>query len=282
MGISVFPAAGGGVTPKTSIFTSTGTFTAPSGTQYVEVFLVGGGGGGGAAQRSANQCAGGGGGGGGVVNWRKLSVTPGTSYTVTVGAGGSGATGAAAGAVGADTTFGSLATAWGGGGGGTRIDSTNYQPSARATIGGAGSSTVPVGSGGSGAAQSLGYGRYNSTTALATVNADFSSLGGVLTGNWSNTQFNLGGEIPGGYGIDGFGGGGHGGGDSGAPTNYKRVSVAGGGLIGTFDGNNNASGTAGTTNTGGGGGGGTMNTGVATVMTGGNGGSGYAIIVYWS
>ena len=49
MGIQVFPAASGGVTPKVSTFTSTGTFTAPSNCSTVEVFLVAGGGAGGGA-----------------------------------------------------------------------------------------------------------------------------------------------------------------------------------------------------------------------------------------
>ena len=45
MGSTVFPAAGGGVTPKVTEFTSTGTFVVPSNTTMVEVFVVGGGGG---------------------------------------------------------------------------------------------------------------------------------------------------------------------------------------------------------------------------------------------
>jgi hypothetical protein len=45
MGISVFPAAGGGVTQKVQRFTSTGSWTAPSNVTTVECLLVAGGGG---------------------------------------------------------------------------------------------------------------------------------------------------------------------------------------------------------------------------------------------
>ena len=47
MGIAVFPAPGGGVTQKVDVFTSTGSWTAPSNCSSVDVFLVAGGGGGG-------------------------------------------------------------------------------------------------------------------------------------------------------------------------------------------------------------------------------------------
>ena len=65
-------------------FTASGTWTAPTGVTQVEYLVVAGGGGGG--------MAGGGGGAGGLLTATGLSVTPGTSYTVTVGAGGTGGT----------------------------------------------------------------------------------------------------------------------------------------------------------------------------------------------
>jgi hypothetical protein len=118
MGISVFPAAGGGVTQKVQEFTSTGTFVTPSNCSSVEVFLVGGGAGGGYARVStdANYGTAGGGGGGGAVLRRTLTVVPGTSYTVTIGAGGAGATSNVAGSNGSNSSFGVLLTAIGGGG----------------------------------------------------------------------------------------------------------------------------------------------------------------------
>jgi len=97
MGIAVFPAASGGVTRKVSEFTSTGTFTVPSNCSSVELLVVGGGGAGGGGRGSSTVSSPGmglgGGGGGGVVRQEIVSVTPGASYTVTVGAGGSGANG---------------------------------------------------------------------------------------------------------------------------------------------------------------------------------------------
>ena len=69
-------------------FTEVGTtsWTAPDGVTEVEYLVVGGGGGGG----NGYDMAGGGGGGGGMVLTGTLSVTPGQTYTVTVGDGGKG------------------------------------------------------------------------------------------------------------------------------------------------------------------------------------------------
>lgn len=281
MGIATYPAAGGGVTPKVQEFTSTGTFTAPANVSYVEIFLVGGGGGGGSAQRASSACGGGGGGGGTVVLWRKLPVTGGTSYTVTIGAGGAGSTGFASGAVGGDTTFGSLATAWGGGGGGSRNESGSTVASVRGTSGGGANPSSSSGGGGGGAAPLPPF-TSSSTTAFGQITVNpFSAIGGVLTGGWGSNSDNL--FTPGQYGIDGFGGGGHGAGDSTEANNWRRVSVSGGGTIGTFGGNPTANGTAGTANRGGGGGAGSCTSPSASVVgNGGNGGSGYALVVYWS
>lgn len=95
----------------------TSTWTCPAGVNSVEVLVVAGGGGGG-------RHSGGGGGGGGVIYRPAFPVTPGTAYTVTVGAGGSGpptgtypGTSGGLGGNGGNSVFGSL-TAIGGGGGG--------------------------------------------------------------------------------------------------------------------------------------------------------------------
>ena len=90
MASTVFPAASGGVTQKVQEFTATGTFTAPSNVAAVEVFLVSGGGGGGCSVSGGSASTGSGGGGGGGVGLKRfLTVTPGTSYTVTIGGGAS-------------------------------------------------------------------------------------------------------------------------------------------------------------------------------------------------
>lgn len=83
-----------GLKKYSQIFTSSTTWTAPTGATLVDVIACGGGGGGGGgAQTStnANYYSLGGGGGGGQVVRGSTAVTPGTTYTVTVGAGGSGA-----------------------------------------------------------------------------------------------------------------------------------------------------------------------------------------------
>lgn len=72
-------------------FNSSGTWTCPVGTTQVDVFALGGGGGGGGIYWSASdsQVVTGGGAGGEIVK-RTVSVTPGTTYSVFVGAGGAG------------------------------------------------------------------------------------------------------------------------------------------------------------------------------------------------
>lgn len=86
-------------------FTQSGTFTVPAGVTHllVEMWGAGGGGGGGSsglstglpAPLSASGCAGVGGGGGGAGGYTRavVSVTPGATYTVTVGSGGQGGVG---------------------------------------------------------------------------------------------------------------------------------------------------------------------------------------------
>ena len=65
MGVATVPAAGGGVTQKTEVFTSTGTFNVPSNCVSVDLFLVAGAGSGGASSASSRFLGGGGGGAGG-------------------------------------------------------------------------------------------------------------------------------------------------------------------------------------------------------------------------
>lgn len=67
-------------------FTSSGTFTVPSNVRSIDIFCVGGGGGG---QNNPSSEWGGGGGSGGYTSTRKsYSVSPGQTFSVTIGAGG--------------------------------------------------------------------------------------------------------------------------------------------------------------------------------------------------
>jgi hypothetical protein len=76
---------------QVEVFTTSGTWTAPTGVNYVVVTLCGGGGGG-AGGHSSNDDPGGGGGGGACLINTIYKVTPGNTYTVTVGAGGAAGT----------------------------------------------------------------------------------------------------------------------------------------------------------------------------------------------
>ena len=105
------------------IFTESTTWTAPEGVANVEYLVVAGGGGGGTGGPGGFQ--GGGGGAGGYRTGTGLTVSPGTSYTITIGAGGSGgpAPSPASGANGSNSglyaasPFPAIWSAGGGGGG---------------------------------------------------------------------------------------------------------------------------------------------------------------------
>ena len=94
------------LTGNTPTLTNT-SWTAPTGVTSVEVLVVAGGGGTPAGGGGAS----GGGGAGGLIYNSTFTVTPGSSYTVTVGAGGTAANGS-------NSVFGSLTAIGGGAGGG--------------------------------------------------------------------------------------------------------------------------------------------------------------------
>ena len=149
---------GGGM--KYKIFTSSGTFTVPSGVTQVLVTLIGGGGGG--SKGGGGSLSGAGGGGGGVYYRTPVTVTPGSSIPVTIGSGGAGGTSSHIdGYAGGTSSFGSYLSATGGGpgrgqggsstGGSTGSPSTTYytQPGGKGMgygwidhIGGHGGGTV--------------------------------------------------------------------------------------------------------------------------------------------
>ena len=178
--IGIITATGGTVTTvgnyKIHTFTGTSNFVvtdAPTGA-IVEVLLIGGGGGGGTGY-------GGGGGGGGYYYNTGLGVTAGT-YTVTVGSGGTNSAGALGiGTNGSNTTFGILATAYGGGGGG------DYNASAVGTAANGGSG---------GGAGGVGTSTANAGTALAGQGSN----GGIGAGSSISNAVGGGGGGAGGTG----------------------------------------------------------------------------------
>ena len=239
---------------------SSQTWTVPEGVRSIDVLCVGGGGGGAGAWvwRVTDQgspypdCESGGGGAGGqVVTKTGISVTPGTKYTATIGAGGAGgnyvyttsssSSGTQeAGKRGGTTSLGSLCSAEGGPGASNRV----------------GAEEEGHASGGTGARNSSDYGE-NGT---AGTNAWGTVYGGGGGGGNYRYHDSDGSE----YGKNGAGGSG------------------GGGAGGYMTDSGNTAPVAGTANTGGGGGGGWINAGTSdgSGSAGASGGSGI-IIIKW-
>jgi hypothetical protein len=244
-------------------FTTTGTtsWTAPSDVSQVEVLVVGGGGGG--ATRHP-----GGGGAGGLIYNNSYPVTPGQTYTVTVGAGAAAVSGANInGNNGSNSVFGAL-TAIGGGYGGTYlqtggvggsgggggeggISSGGLGIAGQGFAGGGQSVSSPAysGGGGGGGAGAAGTSGNGSTAGSGGNGLQFgiSGLPTYYAGGGGGAAYNLA------DGTGGLGGGGNGVTESSTPPN-------------------------GTANTGGGGGGNA--TGSGTPYTSGAGGSGIVLIRY--
>lgn len=271
-----------GSTP--SGLTST-NWTCPTGINYIEVLVVAGGGSGGNCYQNSGT-PGGGGGAGGLIYNAVYPVTPGNSYTVTVGAGGAAQTTAQlAGNNGSNSVFGIL-TAIGGGGGGADDVGSPFGSAAPARRQGK--------SGGSGGGGSNGW----PYPAAGTPGQGFP--GG--SGNWVSGGGGAGGpggngapitnssaqvSGPGGPGlmfnITGTptwyaGGGGAGGTPSSGSVNPGVGGIGGGGAGATWTGANGANATAGTASTGGGGGGGAANQNFTS--NSGAGGSGVVVIRY--
>jgi hypothetical protein len=106
-GTSASWVAAAGGQAQSQLFASSGSWTCPAGVTRAKITVFGGGGGG-----TFSGCDGKGGLGG--VGWNYFTVTPGTTYTVTIGAGGAGVTTGTSNA-GGTTSFGALISATGGG-----------------------------------------------------------------------------------------------------------------------------------------------------------------------
>jgi hypothetical protein len=152
--------------PQITSFTSSGTFSVPSGITSVDVLVIAGGGGGGYAPPGCGTGAfySGAGGAGGLIYRPGFPVTPGGTVTVTVGCGGTaGSSNGTPAPSGQDSVFGTL-TAKGGGGGGGRT--SNGTPGGSGGGGGApgtrpgGSATQPTQPGDSG---TYGFGNAGGT-----------------------------------------------------------------------------------------------------------------------
>lgn len=179
-------------------FSATNTWQCPSGVSSVTVECWGGGGAGGGANSTTNT---GGGGGGGAYSKSVLTLTPGTIYTVTVGAGGVGVSNANGG-VGGDSWFSTTGTILAKGGGAGLLAAT----------------------GGSGGASGSGVG----TTVFSGGNGGTSSAGPSMAsgaGGGSAGSTSIGGN--GTTGTGGAGSAGTGGGAAGAAGLVAGTSGAG-------------------------------------------------------
>lgn len=279
-------AGAGGLTEKSEIFLTSGTWTKPAGVEVAHVFLVGGGGGG--VSPAISGIAGyytcGSGGGGGEVYEEFVPVSG--NVTVTVGAGGaaSASFGVAA-SVGGDTSFGGVAAE--GGGSGVINTAGKYIHGFRKQPGGMVSNihnTVSYlhGVGGAGAG---GNGHptfeenvaiFGLTAAKKTVRGGYTDTGIQHDYGYSGVSYLL---VHGGKGINGYGGGGAGSRIFGWNQTVGYGRDGGGQGAWDTDGVNHLA-TAGAVNTGGGGGGGATKNGEAG-NAGGAGGSGICIVTWW-
>ncbi len=116
--VEITGTGGGGVFPKFVVFTASDTFPLPStALPYIDYDVLGGGGAGGGVSSGTN--VGQGGGGGGARHKGMATGTPGTNYTILVGAGGVGTTGANGGNGGSSEITGIIVAAGGLGATGT-------------------------------------------------------------------------------------------------------------------------------------------------------------------
>ena len=244
---------------------------------YSASYLVVAGGGGGGTW------IGGGGGAGGLLSGT-LTISPGTVYTATVGAGGAGTSNRnATGSSGTNSSLTSVTTAVGGGGGGSIGTSAAITPTSGGSGGGAMYYGGTVNAGASGTS-----GQGNTGGSSQNANPPYGAGGGGGSGAAGNAPNPGVAAGAGGIGTAssitgssvtyaGGGGGSPGYSATGAPPVGSYVGGAGGAGGGGAGANSGTAGTSGTTNTGGGGGGGNYD-GVSTALAGGSGGSGVVIL----
>lgn len=260
-GPSVYSGNSGSVVPVAmgqQAFTTAGTYTwvAPAGVTSASIVTVGGGGGGrnlpfGGAQD------GGGGAGGALAYANNVSITPGSSYTVVVGVGGTGGDSPGTGGQSRFSLGGTTYVAANGGTAGQLGPNAAGGTVSVGTGGAGGIGTGGTGAGGGGAGGYAGAGGQSGYAASGSAGAGGGGGGGGSAGSFSDgiDQYRRGGSGGGGVGILGQGSDG----TAGSGNNSGSPSTGGGGGSGGAAGDSvsgSQAGAAGGAYGGGGGGGG--------------------------
>ena len=291
-------------TPGQAEFTTPGTFTwtAPADVTKVAVVCVGGGGGGQTSQQAWNAVSSCGGAGGGLGWKNNISVTPGQSYTVVVGAGGDGlSSGEGSGKWGSDSYFINSSTVKGGGGNAAdRISNSVGGDYVGDGGGNGGKGNIGAGYAGGGGGGAGGYSGDGGDAVQSSPNGNGNpgtpgndgqggaggSGGGGVTGNYAYFDACGAGAGGGGVGILGEGASGAGG-DGGRTDSSNGPGNAGGGGSGGQNGTSVGLGYQGqrigsTYGAGGGGGGSQFSSPPYNAYTGADGGHGAVRIIWGS
>ena len=245
----------------------------PDTSQDIEYLLVAGGGAGAGGQYNS-----GGGGAGGLLSSSLASVESGSTFTITIGGGGTGGTSQGADGTNSSIAGASITTLTGIGGGGGGSHPNNPQDGRSGGSGGGGSQGASVGGSGTNGQGNDGGGQWYAAGAGGGGAGQAGSTGTGNTGPYSGGQAGVDGGDGNQSGITGtltyYAGGGGGGLRTAYGVPRGNGGEGGGGQGGPDPGNGGAA----TANTGGGGGGSGGNN--TSTRSGGSGGSGVAIFAY--